>query len=66
MGEVILLDEIRLRRDLKKAYSALETARTLVAEGIPVDPDIPGRVQQIINDLEKKLDKLIEYDMIEE
>ena len=66
MGDLIQLDEIRIRRDLKKAYGALETARTLAAEGIEIDRDIPARIQQIINDLEKKLDKLIESDIIEE
>ena len=55
MGEVVYLEEIRIKRDLAKATRALCTARSLRAEGIEVPNDIFGRLQQIINNLEDKL-----------
>lgn len=55
MDNVVYLDEIRIKRDLAKAESAMRAARALIAEGIDVPRDVLGRLQQAINRLEEKL-----------
>tara|TARA_R110000824_G_scaffold41357_3_gene123084 strand:+ start:2599 stop:2793 length:195 start_codon:yes stop_codon:yes gene_type:complete len=59
MGDIIYLDEIRIKKEIVKAESALVRARTLKAQGVHVPNDILGRLQQIINQLEKKLEKVV-------
>ena len=59
MGDIIYLDEIRIKKEIAKAEKALARARTLKAQGVHVSSDILGRLQQIINQLEKKLEKVV-------
>ena len=55
MRNIIYLEEVRIKKELAKAESALRAARDLRARGIEVPNDIFGRLQQIINRLEAKL-----------
>jgi len=59
MGNIIYFDEIKIKKELKRAEGAMEAARSLRATGIEVPNDIFGRLQQIINNLEKQLDDLV-------
>ena len=59
MGDIIYLDEVRIKKEISKAERALIRARELRSQGIHVPNDIMGRLQQIINTLEKKLEKMI-------
>ena len=59
MGELIYLDEIRLRRSITEAETALSKARTMVAKGVHVPENLMERLEYIIEVLEEKLAKLI-------
>jgi len=59
MGNIIYFDEIKIKKELKRAHNAMKAARGLRATGIEVPNDIFGRLQQIINNLEKQLDDLV-------
>ena len=64
MGELILLDEHRIRKHIKRAEEALIQARMLVIMGEEVPDNLISRLEQIIVELEDKLVKLLEHGVI--
>ena len=59
-GDIILLEEVKIRRALLLAESSLMRARTLVSEGVDVPHNIISRLEKIIASLEERLIKLID------
>ncbi len=62
MGEIICLNEIRLKMELKNANAALIRARTMMSEGREIPEDIIPRLEAVIAELEQQLINLINRD----
>ena len=56
---VIHFDEIKIKKAIAKAETALVNARILIAQGIAIPPEILIRLETLILSLEEKLIKLI-------
>ena len=55
MAELIYFDEIRIRKDLTKAYAALSYARTIKSSGGSIPDTTLTTIEKTIELLEKKL-----------
>jgi len=55
MGNIIYLEEIRIKKDIAAAMNELKTARTLSTQGIDIPKNIFNKLEQKIDNLENKL-----------
>ena len=58
--QIINLDEVRLRKDIKKATQALSDARTLISYGKYELVDKARELEDLIDKLESKLISMID------
>jgi len=58
--QIINLDEVRLRKDIKKATQALSEARTLISYGKYELVDKARELEDLIDKLESKLISMID------
>jgi len=60
MSNIISMKEILVKRDIKYLTEDLVMARGLVADGKTIPPDLIPRLENLINELEKRLIEIIE------
>jgi hypothetical protein len=60
MDNVIILEEVRLRKSIKEAEDTLKQARTLISLGEEVPEGVIPKLEQIIAKLEQKLINIFE------
>jgi len=60
MSNLYHMEEYRIKRDIKEVEEAINTARAMVAKGVPVPPATFKRLEDMRNFLENKLIAFIE------
>ena len=60
MSNIISMQELLIKRDIRYLTDDLIMARGLVADGKTIPTDLIPRLENLINELEKKLIEIIE------
>jgi len=60
MSNIISMQEILIKRDIKYLTEDLTMARGLIADGKTVPKDLISRLENLIDELEQKLIEIIE------